>query len=75
MTTTIEPEVTAAQATVSTEFRMTWRNQIMEDSGLLLMEADRIISDTLSFLTVCAQNPCNRYRPSKRSTSAGISSS
>jgi hypothetical protein len=66
MTTMLEPEVKAAQATVSTEFRMTWRNQIMEDSGLPLMEADRIISDTLSFLTACALNPCNRYRPSKK---------
>jgi len=66
MTTTLVPEIKTAQATVSTEFRMTWRNQIMEDSGIPLMEADRIVSDTLSFLTVCALNPCNRYRPSKK---------
>lgn len=66
MRTAFESEVTVAQAAVSTEFRMTWRKQIMEDRGLPFLESDRIISDTLSFLTVCALNPCNRYRPSKK---------
>ena len=55
-----------AQPAVSTEFRMKWRNQIIEESGLPLMEADRIISDTLSFLAVCALRPCGRFRPSKK---------
>lgn len=71
MTATLSPAATQAdgsieQAKVSTEFRMFWRNQIMQDHGLPLMEADAIISDTLSFLTVCAMNPCNKFRPSKK---------
>jgi hypothetical protein len=51
---------------VSSEFRQQLRNQIMKDHGLTVMEADRIITDTLSFLAVCAQNPCNQFRPSKK---------
>lgn len=65
MTATLE-ENKVTQSTISSEFRMKWCNQIMKDHGLPLMEADRIISNTLSFLTVCAVNSCSQYRPSKK---------
>ncbi|MCX2949972.1 glycine-rich domain-containing protein [Lentzea sp. NEAU-D7] len=71
MTATLDSAATQAatrltQATVSTEFRMQWRSQIMKDHSLPFMEADQIISDTLSFLTVCATYPNTGFRPSKK---------
>lgn len=66
MTATVEPAVKIAQATISTEFRMKWRSQIMREHDLEFMEADWIISDTLSFLTVGIANPGVAFRPSKK---------
>ncbi|SEQ67000.1 hypothetical protein SAMN05216188_104246 [Lentzea xinjiangensis] len=65
MTATIEPAAKLAQARVSSEFRTKWRNQIMQEHSLELVEADQIISDTLSFLTVGIANR-TEYRPSKK---------
>ncbi|HEX7308549.1 hypothetical protein [Lentzea sp.] len=66
MTATIEPAAKVAQARISTEFRMKWRSQLMREHGLELMEADAIISDTLSFLTVGIVNQGTAFRPSQK---------
>ncbi|MFD9701339.1 glycine-rich domain-containing protein [Lentzea sp. NPDC059081] len=66
MTATIEPAAKVAQAHIPTEFRMKWRSQIMREHDVAFVEADWIISDTLSFLTVGIANPSTSFRPSQK---------
>ncbi|WP_434446329.1 glycine-rich domain-containing protein [Lentzea sp. E54] len=51
---------------ISTEVRHRLRQQIAAEHSITIIEADRIITDTISFLTVCATNPHKQFRPSKQ---------
>ncbi|ANZ42335.1 hypothetical protein BBK82_46890 [Lentzea guizhouensis] len=54
------------QAAIATEVRHRLRLQLAVDHSINPIEADRIITDMLSFLTVCAANPHQRFRPSRQ---------
>ena len=62
MTTTLSPSPIA----ISTEMRHRLRLQLTHEHSIGVTEADRIITDTISFLTVCAANPHEQFRPSKQ---------
>jgi hypothetical protein len=51
---------------ISTEIRHRLRLQLAAEHGTAVAEADRIITDTISFLTVCATNPHQQFRPSRQ---------
>ncbi len=50
---------------ISTELRHRLRIQLAAEHSISVTEADRIITDTISFLTVCATDPHEQFRPSK----------
>jgi hypothetical protein len=56
----------ACTPTISTELRHRLRLQLAVEHGITVTDADRIITDTISFLAVCAVNPHHRFRPSQR---------
>lgn len=53
-------------ATISTELRHRLRLQLATEHSIGINQADQIITDTISFLTVCAAHPHQRFRPSKQ---------
>ncbi|MEU0878880.1 hypothetical protein ABZ345_09800 [Lentzea sp. NPDC005914] len=62
MTTTLS----TCPATISTELRHQLRLQLTSEHSMNVTEADRIITDTISFLTVCAASPHRQFRPSRQ---------
>lgn len=55
-----------AKPRISTEVRQRLVGQLTREHGISISDADHIITDTISFLTVCAAIPEGRFRPSKR---------
>lgn len=51
---------------VSAELRERLIGQLTREHGVDLIEADRIVTDTVSFLKVCAANTHKQFRPSRR---------
>ena len=62
MTTTLN----IRPAVIATEVRHRLRLQLVGEHSISVAEADHIITDTISFLTVCAANPQRQFRPSKQ---------
>ncbi|NKE56056.1 hypothetical protein FXN61_04115 [Lentzea sp. PSKA42] len=56
----------ATPTLMSTEVRHRLRTQLVHEHAISVIEADRIITDTISFLTVCAANRHEQFRPSKQ---------
>ncbi|GHH53804.1 glycine-rich domain-containing protein [Lentzea cavernae] len=59
-------EIVCSPPAVTTEVRQRLRVQLAAEHSLTVAEADRIITDTISFLTVCAADPHQRFRPSRQ---------
>lgn len=57
--------VTSAPSAIPAEVRHRLRLQLTTEHSITVIEADRIITDTISFLTVCATNPHRQFRPSR----------
>ncbi|MFD4638863.1 glycine-rich domain-containing protein [Lentzea sp. NPDC058436] len=57
---------TCAPSAVATEVRHRLRLQLTSEHSMTVIEADRIITDTISFLLVCAADPHSRFRPSRQ---------
>jgi hypothetical protein len=51
---------------IPTEVRHRLRRQLTAEHSLSVVEADQIITDTISFLTVCAADPHQPFRPSRQ---------
>lgn len=56
----------ATPPAISTEMRHRLRTQLAIEHTISIAEADQIITDTISFLTVCAANPHQQFRPSEQ---------
>lgn len=51
---------------ISTELRHRLRLQLAAEHSISITDADRIVTDTISFLAVCAANPEEQFRPSRQ---------
>jgi hypothetical protein len=49
-----------------TEVRHRLRLQLATEHSITVVEADRIVTDTISFLLVCAAGPHEQFRPSRQ---------
>ncbi|MET9225342.1 hypothetical protein [Lentzea sp. NPDC003310] len=58
--------ITCAPAAVPSEVRHRLRLQLAAEHSITVVEADRIVVDTISFLTVCAAAPHRGFRPSRQ---------
>jgi hypothetical protein len=59
-------QLSTRPGTISTELRHRLRMQLSGEHSMTVTEADRIITDTISFLTVCATSPHQQFRPSRQ---------
>ncbi|MFJ5984785.1 glycine-rich domain-containing protein [Lentzea sp. NPDC092896] len=58
--------IACAPSAIPTEVRHRLRLQLATEHSITVGEADRIVTDTISFLLVCAANPHEQFRPSRQ---------